>query len=222
METRLQKWQIALAQTSQFSRIRRETPHSHRAIYTSHALRSENPLDFCVAALALVHSTAEHAAPVLVNSCHMKVIDTVLNDTLRLISGTMPPTLLPMPPVIASIPPAAIRSEHFLLKLAEKVERPGMQPSTKHLRRRLLPLATNAVCDACKCLVRKSRNSAMGPNFYVSAPSTFVTEFSNILESLNIKLVATSRSLSHVCSLILLILERYRVESTVPWTHISP
>ena len=30
----------------------------------------------------------------------------------------------------------------------------------------------------------------MGPNFDVSAPPTFVTEFSNKLESLNIKLVA--------------------------------
>ena len=39
-------------------------------------------------------------------------------------------------------------------------------------------------------LLRKSPNWGIGPNFDVSAPPTFVTEFSNKLESLKIKLVA--------------------------------
>ena len=33
----------------------------------------------------------------------------------------------------------------------------------------------------------------MGPNFDISAPPTFVTEFSNKLESLNVKLVDAFR-----------------------------
>ena len=64
-----------------------------------------------------------------------------------------------------------------------------------------LPLASD--------LVRKSPNSSMGPNFRVSAQPTFATEFSSISERLNIKLVAISRSFSHVCSLILLIMDKY-------------
>ena len=41
-----------------------------------------------------------------------------------------------------------------------------------------------------KLILRKSPNWGMGPNFDVSAPPTFVIEFSNKLESLNIKIVA--------------------------------
>ena len=40
-------------------------------------------------------------------------------------------------------------------------------------------------------------------------PPTFVTKFSSIPESLNMKLTATSRSFSHVCSIILLIIDKY-------------
>ena len=47
---------------------------------------------------------------------------------------------------------------------------------------------TDASC--IRLVVRKSPNWGMGPNFDVSAPPTFVTEFSNKLESLNISLVA--------------------------------
>ena len=39
-------------------------------------------------------------------------------------------------------------------------------------------------------LLGKSPNWGMAPNSDVSAPPTFATEFSNKLESLNIKLVA--------------------------------
>ena len=49
----------------------------------------------------------------------------------------------------------------------------------------------------------------MGPNFHVSAQPTFASEFSSISERLNIKLVAISRSFSRVCSLILLIMDKY-------------
>ena len=48
----------------------------------------------------------------------------------------------------------------------------------------------------------------MGPNFDVSAPPTFVTEFSNKLESLNIKLVVVQESVFVSCVFILLINER--------------
>ena len=38
----------------------------------------------------------------------------------------------------------------------------------------------------------------MGPNFDVCAPPTFVTEFSNKLESLNIKLVGFENAISSI------------------------
>ena len=41
-----------------------------------------------------------------------------------------------------------------------------------------------------KNLLQKSPNCGMDPNFDVSVPPTFVTEFSKKFESLNIKLVA--------------------------------
>ena len=49
----------------------------------------------------------------------------------------------------------------------------------------------------------------MGPNFDVSAPPTLVTEFSNILESLNIKLVVVGESVFVSCVFVLLIMKRY-------------
>ena len=105
-------------------------------------------------AVALVHSTAEHAAPGWSHSWHVKVIDTVLNDTLRLISGTMPPTLLPMSPITASILPAATRREttsFSSLRKSRTARRAALYQSISD--NDSSPLATNApnaVYGACK------------------------------------------------------------------------
>ena len=76
--------------------------------------------------LALVYSAAEYAAPVWSHSCHTKVVDTILNDAMRLISGTLKPTPTVMLPVLSGIPPAAIRRDQQVLKLAEKADNNDM------------------------------------------------------------------------------------------------
>ena len=62
-------------------------------------------------------------------------------------------------------------------------------------------LALYSVEDILTLIPRKSPNCGMVPNFDISAPTTFVkSEFSNVLESLNIKLIAV---------FVLLIMEIY-------------
>ncbi len=54
------------------------------------------------------------------HSCHAKLVDVVINDALRLISGCITPTPVDMLPILAGIPPSRIRREHAVLKLAAK------------------------------------------------------------------------------------------------------
>ena len=54
------------------------------------------------------------------HSAHTKAVDVVLNDVMRLISGTLKPTPKEMLPVVSEIPPASIRRDYQVLELAEK------------------------------------------------------------------------------------------------------
>ena len=54
------------------------------------------------------------------HSAHTKAVDVVLNDAMRLISGTLKPTPKEMLPVVSGIPPASIRRDYQVLELAEK------------------------------------------------------------------------------------------------------
>jgi Reverse transcriptase (RNA-dependent DNA polymerase)/Endonuclease-reverse transcriptase len=63
------------------------------------------------ASLALVYSTAEYCAPVWLNSVHVSKIDVQLNNTMRIISGTVKSTQLQWLPVLANIAPPEIRRE---------------------------------------------------------------------------------------------------------------
>ena len=74
--------------------------------------------------LSLVYSTAEYAAPVWSHSSHTKLVDVVINDALRLISGCILPTPVDILPVLAGIPPSHIRRDHAVLKLAAKSHQP--------------------------------------------------------------------------------------------------
>ena len=76
-------------------------------------------------ALALVFSTAEYASPVWSHSYHVKKLDVVINEALRLISGALGSTPTIMLPVIAGIPPADFRRQHLTLKLADKATHQG-------------------------------------------------------------------------------------------------
>ena len=46
----------------------------------------------CIATLSLVYSTAEYCAPVWCRSAHTRLIDSVLNDALRMVTGCLRPT----------------------------------------------------------------------------------------------------------------------------------
>nr|CAI5830218.1 unnamed protein product [Callosobruchus analis] len=56
-------------------------------------------------ALALVYSAVEYASPLSINSVHTNRIDPNLNETLRIITGTIRPTPVHWLPVLSHIPP---------------------------------------------------------------------------------------------------------------------
>ena len=70
------------------------------------------------AALSLVYSTAEYCAPVWCRSAHTRLIDSVLNDALRIVTGCLRPTPTDYLPVLAGIQPAELRRLGATLSLA--------------------------------------------------------------------------------------------------------
>ena len=70
------------------------------------------------AALSLVYSTVEYCAPVWCRSAHTRLIDSVLNDALRIVTGCLRPTPTDYLPVLAGIQPAELRRLGATLSLA--------------------------------------------------------------------------------------------------------
>ena len=56
-----------------------------------------------------VYSTAEYCAPVWCRSAHTRLIDSVLNDALRIVIGCLRPTPTDHLPVLSGIQPAELR-----------------------------------------------------------------------------------------------------------------
>ena len=71
-----------------------------------------------IATLSLVYSTAEYCAPVWCRSAHTCLIDSVLNDALRIVTGCMRPTPTDHLPVLSGIQPAELRQMGATLSLA--------------------------------------------------------------------------------------------------------
>ena len=71
-----------------------------------------------VTALALIHSTAEYCAPAWCRSAHTRLIDTVINNALRIVTGCLRPTPTDNLPVLAGIQPAELRRKGATLRLA--------------------------------------------------------------------------------------------------------
>ena len=69
-------------------------------------------------ALSLVYSTAEYCAPVWCRSAHTRLIDSVLNDALRIVTGCLRPTPTDYLPVLTGIQPAELRRLGATLSLA--------------------------------------------------------------------------------------------------------
>ena len=68
-----------------------------------------NSKTLCIATLSLVYSTAEYCAPVWCRSAHTRLIDSVLNDVLHMVTGCLRPTPTDHLPVLSSIQPAELR-----------------------------------------------------------------------------------------------------------------
>ena len=73
-----------------------------------------------IATLSLVYSTAEYCAPVWCCSAHTLLIDNVLNDALRMVTGCLRPTPTDHLPVLSGIQPAELRRMGATLSLAHR------------------------------------------------------------------------------------------------------
>ena len=62
-----------------------------------------------ISSLSLVYFTAEYCAPVWCRSTHTCLIDSILNDALRIVTGYLRPTPTEDLPAIAGIQPAELR-----------------------------------------------------------------------------------------------------------------
>ena len=71
-----------------------------------------------IATLSLIHSAAKYCAPVWCRSAHTRLIDNVLNDALRLVTGCLRPTPRDHLPVLSGIQPAELRRMGATLSLA--------------------------------------------------------------------------------------------------------
>ena len=71
-----------------------------------------------IATLSLVYSTAEYCAPVWCRSAHTRLIDSVLNDVMRIVTGCLRPTPTDHLPVLSGIQPAELCRMGATLSLA--------------------------------------------------------------------------------------------------------
>ena len=72
----------------------------------------------CIATLSLVYSAVEYCAPVWCRSAHTCLIDSVLNDALRIVTGCLCPTPTNHLPVLSGIQPAELCRMGATLSLA--------------------------------------------------------------------------------------------------------
>ena len=73
-----------------------------------------------IATLSVVYSTAEYCAPVWCRSAHTRLIDSVLNDVLRIVTGCLRPTPTDYLSVLLGIQPAELRRLGATLSLAHR------------------------------------------------------------------------------------------------------
>ena len=77
----------------------------------------------CIATLSLVYSAAEYCAPVWCRSAHTRLIDSVLNDALRMVTGCLHPTPTDHLPVLLGIQPAELPRMGATLSLTHRESR---------------------------------------------------------------------------------------------------
>ena len=101
-----------------------------------------------IATLSLVYSTAEYCAPVWCRSAHTCLIDSVLNDALRIVTGCLRPTPTDHLPVLSGIQPAELRRMGATLSLAYRGSL-----ETDHILHGLL----SGSSDTCQVRLRSRR-----------------------------------------------------------------
>ena len=74
----------------------------------------------CTAVLSLIYSTAEYCAPAWCRNAHTRLIDSVLNDTLRIVTGCLRPTPSDNLPILSCIQPAELCRQGATLSLANR------------------------------------------------------------------------------------------------------
>ena len=123
-----------------------------------------------IATLSLVYSAAEYCAPVWCRSTHTRLIDSVLNDALRIVTGCLRPTPTDHLPVLSGIQPAELRRMGVTLSLAH---RGSMDPdhtlygllsgssNTRQVRlrsrRQFVPAAQNLLDNLARLGIRASK-----------------------------------------------------------------
>ena len=73
-----------------------------------------------IATLSLVYSTAEYCVAVWCRSAHIRLIDNVLNDALRIVTGCLRSTPTDHLPILSGIQPAELRRMGATLSLAHR------------------------------------------------------------------------------------------------------
>ena len=73
-----------------------------------------------IATLSLFYSTAEYCAPIWCRSAHTRLIDSVLNDALCIVTGCLRPLSTDHLPVLSGIQPAELRRMGATLSLAHR------------------------------------------------------------------------------------------------------
>ena len=107
----------------------------------------------CIATLSLVHSAAEYCAPVWCCSAHTRLIDSVLNDALHIVTGCLRPTPTDHLPVLSGIHPAELCRMGATLSLAY---RGSLDPD--HILHGLL----SGSSDTCQVRLRSRRSFVPG------------------------------------------------------------
>ena len=74
----------------------------------------------CIATLSIVYSAAEYCVPVWCRSAHTCLIDSVLNDTLCIVTGCLRPTPTDHLTVLSGIQPAELHRLGATLSLAHR------------------------------------------------------------------------------------------------------
>ena len=73
-----------------------------------------------IATLSLVYSAVEYCAPVWCRSAHTRLIDSVLNDALHIVTGSLRPTPTNHLPILSGIQPAELHRMGATLSLAHR------------------------------------------------------------------------------------------------------